>query len=92
MHHPAILPAVTLLAGVAVGWRWPLFSSGQAVAFAGVVWVGSVALLFLDKRRLVTVAVSLGFVAVGLLLGTQATSNATTTSLRQWYERQTSRR
>ena len=50
--------------------------------------MGSVALLLLDKRRLVTVAVSLGFVAVGLLLGTQATSNATTTSLRQWYERQ----
>ena len=88
MHHPALLPAVTLLVGVTVGWRWPFFSSGLAVVFAGVVWAGSVALLLLDKRRPVTAAVSVGFVAVGLLLGTQATSSATTTSLRQWHERQ----
>ena len=88
MRHPAFLPAVTLLAGVTVGWRWPFFSSGPVVVFAGVAWAGSVALLLLDRRRVVTVAVSLGFVAVGLLLGTQATSDATSTSLRQWYERQ----
>jgi len=88
MHHPALLPAVSLLVGVTVGWRWPFFYSSLAVVFAAVVWAGSVALLLLDKRRPVTVAVSLGFVAVGLLLGTQATSSATTTSLRQWHERQ----
>ena len=90
MRHPALLPAVTLLTGVAVGWGWPFLFSfiGPVRVFAGVSWAGAVALLFLDKRRSVTAVASASFVAVGLLLGAQAASDATTTRVWQWHQHQ----
>ena len=88
MHHPAVVPAIALLAGVAAGLRDPSLVGGWAVGLAIVTWFGTIALLAVDRRHAVTVVASTGFVAVGLLLGAQTASDTTTTPLRLWQEAQ----
>ena len=90
MHHPAVPIAVVLLLGVAVGVRSPGLSSGTLVVVILLTWVCAAISFSRAQTGLTTRCALASFLAVGLLLGAQATTRATTTELWQWYQSQPS--
>ena len=88
MRHPAVPPAVTLLVGVAVGLRAPGLSSGPLVVLVGLAWLCTVLAFLGGRNTMTTLSAMMSFLLVGVLLGAQATTQATTTELWEWYQRQ----
>ena len=102
MLYPAALPAVALLAGVVCGWQQPILGGGAVALLALAMWLATsvvvgrlspyavlppvVPMVVPMVVTVVPVMVALSFLVVGALLGGQATTRATTSSLRQWYE------
>ena len=89
MLYPAALPAVAVLAGVICGWRQPTLGSGVVALLVVIAWLA--ALLVVSRRPslsrgVVLPTVALAFLLVGALLGGQATTTATTSTLQRWYE------
>ncbi len=93
MRYPAALPAVALLAGVACGWQQPTLGVVVVALLALTVWLATTVVVGQRLSPYVVLAmVGLSFFVVGALLGGQATTRATTSSLRQWYEKHPSER
>ena len=86
MRSPALPPALVFLAGAACGWRVPESAGWPALAASALAWSGALAALALAARRPFTAAALAGFAFAGLLLGSQAATAATRTTLGQWYE------
>ena len=102
MRYPAALPAVALLAGVACGWQQPTLGGDVIALLALMAWLATTVVVGrrlspdvvlpphaapVVVRMVVPMMVALSFLVVGALLGGQATTRATTSSLTQWYER-----
>ena len=93
MLYPAALPAVALLVGVVCGWRHPTLGSGVVALLAVIAWLATTLVVGRRSRPCVVLpTVALSFLVVGVLLGGQATSGATASSLGLWYERYRSER
>ncbi len=85
MRCPALVPALAFLSGAAVGGRFPALAAGLALAASVLVWLGALAALVLDARRVFLPAAALGFALAGLLLGARAAADAAAPTLRSWY-------
>ena len=86
MRCPAAFPALAFLPGAAIGWRAPELAGWPVLAASLLAWVCALAALAWNAGRTFAAAAASGFVAAGALLGAEAATTATRTSLRQWHD------
>lgn len=86
MRWPAALPAISFLAGTALGWRAPELAVWPVAAAGALAWAASLAALTWTSRYIIAATAAAGFASAGMLLGAHATREAAHTSLAAWYE------